>query len=145
MGAHISIPMYQRTIPQRYRLVAQRCRSCGSIQFPPKGVCGHCSRSFEFDDVTLGGRGTVDAITLIHPAGAPPEFATQSAMRGRYAVAIITLEEGPKIAAQLTNATHVRIGMPVEAVFRRIYVDEGVIRYGLKFRPLNRDVQGAPT
>lgn len=141
MGAHISIPLYQRSIPQRYRLVAQRCCSCGGIQFPPKGVCGHCSRSFDFEEVALSGRGTVYAFTTIHPAGAPPEFATQSAMRGEYPVAIIALEEGPRLAAQLTNVEKARIGMRVEAVLRRIYVDEGVIRYGLKFQPLSRDAQ----
>jgi len=28
------------------------------------------------------------------------------------------------------------VGTNVEAVFRRIYEDDGVIRYGIKFRPL---------
>ena len=141
MGAHISVPMYQRSIPQRYRLVAQRCCKCGGIQFPPEGVCGRCSESTDFEDVALSGEGTVYAFTVIHPAGAPPEFATQSAMRGEYPVAIIALREGPRIAAQLTYASPVRIGMKVRAVFRRIYVDEHVVRYGLKFQALDHDAR----
>lgn len=46
------------------------------------------------------------------------------------------LEEGPRIVAQLVdcNLEMLKIGVPVELVFRKIYEDEGVVRYGFKFR-----------
>jgi uncharacterized OB-fold protein len=37
--AHVSVPMYWRTIPQRYKMMGQKCKKCGSVNFPPKGVC----------------------------------------------------------------------------------------------------------
>ena len=58
-----------------------------------------------------------------------------------YVIALVALEEGPLVAAQLTDvAVHeVKIGMPVEATTRRLGVsgsgDEGLVLYGYKFRP----------
>ncbi|WP_027718210.1 Zn-ribbon domain-containing OB-fold protein [Desulfovirgula thermocuniculi] len=138
MGAHISIPMYQRAIPQRYRLVGQKCVKCGKVNFPPKAVCKYCLSSAEFAPVKLSGRGTVYSYTVIAGGGAPPEFAEIARCKGRYPVALVQLEEGPVIIAQLVDVPEeeeIFIGMPVEAVFRKIYEEEGVIRYGIKFRP----------
>lgn len=137
MGAHISVPMYRRTVPQRYRLVGQRCLKCGGVNFPPKAVCGHCLAGAEFQDIQLSGKGTVYSHTVIAGGGAPPEFSEEARCRGSYPVALVKLEEGPRIIAQLVNSPEggVSTGMKVEAVFRRIYQEEGVIRYGFKFRP----------
>jgi hypothetical protein len=56
-----------------------------------------------------------------------------------YTVALVKLEEGPLVTAQLTdvNVGEVEIGMPVEMVTRKIRTqgDEGLIIYGYKFRP----------
>ena len=65
-------------------------------------------------------------------------------MTGLYAVAIIKLDEGPLVVAQLTDCKAAPesfyIGMPVQAVVRRLYEQEGFIRYSYKFRPiLNSD------
>ncbi|MEN6298439.1 MAG: OB-fold domain-containing protein, partial [Anaerolineaceae bacterium] len=55
-------------------------------------------------------------------------------------VALVKLEEGPIVTAQLTDLaeTPVEIGMPVEMVTRRLRQDgdeRGVVLYGYKFRP----------
>jgi len=56
-----------------------------------------------------------------------------------YTVALVELEEGPMITAQLTDVEvdEVEIGMPVEMVTRRMQEDgeDGLIVYGYKFRP----------
>jgi uncharacterized OB-fold protein len=56
-----------------------------------------------------------------------------------YTVALVKLEEGPLITAQLTDTEpdQVGIGQPVEMVTRKIREDgpEGLIVYGYKFRP----------
>jgi len=136
MGAHISIPMYQRAVAQRYRLVGQKCTKCGKINFPPKAVCKYCQVGSEFDNLQLSGKGTIYSQTVIAGGGAPPEFAEEAKCKGSYPVAIVELDEGPRIIAQLVNPPEegYSIGMPVEAVFRKIYEEEGVIRYGFKFR-----------
>ncbi|HHY95041.1 MAG TPA: Zn-ribbon domain-containing OB-fold protein [Firmicutes bacterium] len=136
MGAHVSVPMYQRTVPQRYRLQGLRCRHCGTVIFPPRAVCPAC-RGAELEPYPLSGRGKIYSFTVIQAGGAPPEFAAQAEALGSYAVALIDLEEGPRVIAQMTGCdpASLRLGIPVEAVFRRVYVQEDVIRYGYKFRP----------
>jgi uncharacterized OB-fold protein len=135
--AHVSIPMYWRTIPQRYKMVGLKCKKCGAVNFPPKGVCKYCNESSDFDEVKLSGRGTVHTFVLIGAGGAPPEFAEQEKAGGSYPVAIVELEEGPKVIGQIADADlkSVKIGMPVTTELRKVYSEEGVIRYGFKFVP----------
>jgi len=139
MGAHISIPLYQRAIPQRYRLEAGRCRGCGHINFPPKGVCAACRKSAEFEPVSLNGRGRVHTFTRVSAMGAPPEFLQYVERRGPYWVGIVELEEGPRVVAQLVvpDDRQPYIGQPVRMVLRRLYEEDGVIRYGYKFETLD--------
>jgi len=56
-------------------------------------------------------------------------------------VALIKLDEGPIVTAQLTDLgdEEVKIGMPVEMVTRRLRSDgdeRGMLVYGYKFRPV---------
>jgi len=139
--AHVSVPMYWRTIPQRYRMIGQKCKKCGAVSFPPKGVCKYCNASSEFEELQLSGKGRVHTFVLIGAGGAPPEFAEQEKAGGQYPVAIVELKEGPKVIGQIAevNPKDVKIDMPVKGELRRIYTEEGVIRYGFKFVP---DLEG---
>jgi uncharacterized OB-fold protein len=129
--------MYWRTIPQRYKMVGLKCKKCGVVNFPPKGVCKYCNESSEFDEVKLSGKGIVHTFVLIGAGGAPPEFAEQEKAGGSYPVAIVELEEGPKVIGQIADADlkSVKIGMQVSTELRKVYSEEGVIRYGFKFVP----------
>ena len=66
-------------------------------------------------------------------AQAPEGFAPP------YLMALVKLEEGPVIAAQLTDVEpeEIEIGMAVEMVTRRIreMSPQGYLVYGYKFRP----------
>ena len=57
-----------------------------------------------------------------------------------YTVALVKLEEGPMVTAQLTDVdeNEVNIGMKVEMVTRKLREEgnDGQIVYGYKFRPL---------
>ena len=63
-----------------------------------------------------------------------------------YVIAIVQLDEGPMVTAQLTDINHeaVAIGMRVEMVTRKLREEgsEGQIVYGYKFRPLLQDSIG---
>src|SRR5512136_484040 len=135
--AHVSVPMYWRTIPQRYKMVGQKCKKCGHVNFPPKGVCRYCSASSDFEEIKLSGLGKIHTFVLISAGGAPPEFADQEKAGGQYPVAIVELAEGPKVIGQVADVDpkEVKIGMSVTTELRRIYSEEGVIRYGFKFVP----------
>jgi hydroxymethylglutaryl-CoA synthase len=142
-GAYVSVPSWKRTIPQRHRLVAGRCRECGALAFPPSGACTDCGTLAEYEEVQLPGTGTVEAATEIGQGGAPPEFVEQQARSGAYVSAVVALD-GPREETVSTPAQvlavgdeSVDVGDRVEATIRRIYTQEGVTRYGVKLRLLD--------
>ncbi len=120
---------------QRYRLEGEVCEHCGAKIFPPRDICPHCHQPARKSH-TLSGRGEVYTFSTVQSA--PQGFERYAP----YTVALVKLEEGPMITAQLTDVApqDVKIGMPVEMVTRRIYAqnDESTITYGYKFRPVMR-------
>lgn len=139
-GAHVSLPSWQRTIPQRYRLEAGQCPSCDAVAFPPEGACPDCHERVTYDPVSLPRTGTVVAVTVIGQGGAPPEFADLQRRDGPFGVAIVEVPaagDRARFPVQLTDCDPeaVAVGDRVTATFRRIYEAEGVTRYGLKFTP----------
>jgi uncharacterized OB-fold protein len=129
----MSVPRSWRLQQQRYRLVGEICEKCNSYIFPPRDVCPECEAPAK-TPFTFSGRGEVYSYsTVYHPPQGFEEFAP-------YTVALVQLEEGPMLTAQLTDvdADDVHIGMPVEMVTRKIQScgEEGAIIYGYKFRPV---------
>jgi hypothetical protein len=127
------IARHWRLKAQRYRLVGEMCPKCGAKMFPPRDVCTECADHSPQPHFQFSGRGEVYSYTTVHN---PPEGYQEMAP---YTVALIKLEEGPLITAQLTDVANeeVRIGMPVEMVTRKLKAqgEEGLIVYGYKFRP----------
>jgi uncharacterized OB-fold protein len=117
---------------QRYRLVGERCERCGTFIFPPRDVCPECEAPAK-TPFAFSGRGEVYSYSTLYN---PPAGFERTAP---YTVALVRLEEGPLVTAQLTDVEpeKVAIGMPVEMVTRRIREDgeDGAIVYGYKFRP----------
>lgn len=137
-GANVSLPNWRRSLDQRYRLVAGRCPECGAVSFPPDGACQSCHARVDFERFEASQRGTILALTTIGQGGAPPEFAEQQQRDGAYGVAIVELGDGRdaiQLPGQLTDADldDASVGDEVRATIRRIYVQEGIPRYGVKF------------
>jgi hypothetical protein len=84
----------------------------------------------------LAGKGTIWSYTVMYSV--PGGFDDQKP----YAVALVRLDDGPMVTAQLTDVNNdsISIGMRVEMVTRKLREDgdEGQIIYGYKFRPLLR-------
>lgn len=129
----MSLASSWRTRKQRLNLVGEVCPHCGAKLFPPRDVCPECSgpakTPFQFS-----GRGEVYSYSTMYTAPQGYEQDTP------YVVALIRLDEGPMVTAQLTDLadTPVAVGMPVEMVTRRIREDgdDGLITYSYKFRPV---------
>ncbi|MHB8606534.1 MAG: Zn-ribbon domain-containing OB-fold protein [Thermoplasmatota archaeon] len=135
MGAFVSPQEYARDAAARYGLVGKRCRACGRVAFPPRGSCVACAGT-AFEDAPLSGRGTVYSATAIGKGGGPSEFALEQALLGAYVSGVVELEEGPRIAARLADVEAAPpIGTLLEATLRRIFEQQGVVRYGTKFAP----------
>jgi hydroxymethylglutaryl-CoA synthase len=136
-AAYVSVPSWQRSIPQRHRLVAGKCPDCGALVFPPEGACSGCHDLVEYEPIELWGTGIVETVTNIGRGGAPPEFADQQARSGAFGVAIIRFEKDDDTSVSLPGqlVDEATIGNQVRPVIRRIYTQEGVTRYGAKFVP----------
>jgi uncharacterized OB-fold protein len=98
------------------RLVVQRCRACGRLQYPPDVCCLQCQSS-DFDHVEVSGRGTLYSYAVVER---PFHLGFVDSLP--YTVALVELEEraGLLIATNLVGVAPgvtVKIGMPVEVVF----------------------------
>ncbi|MBK8984477.1 MAG: Zn-ribbon domain-containing OB-fold protein [Chloroflexi bacterium] len=128
----MEVSRHWRLQAQRYQLVGETCDSCGVKLFPPRDVCLVCEEPAQ-ELYTFTGLGEIYSYTTIYDAPAGFEH------NAPYMVALIKLEEGPMITAQLTDMApgEAEIGMPVEMVTRKLRSDgdEGMIVYGYKFRP----------
>ena len=141
MTSYVTLPTYTVSIPRRYQLIGNKCKKCGAIIFPPRFVCPECG-SNELEDYQLRGKGKIYTYTVVARPGGPGEFDEQQTLDGDYGVAVVQLEEGPLVVTQLTDMDpdpqKIEIGMEVESVLKRLYEQEGVVRYCYKFRPVSK-------
>lgn len=120
-----------RNYSDRYKLNGYKCTKCEKTHFERKGLC-ECG-NLDFSEIELSGKGKISAFTQINSG--PEVFENKTP----YCVAVIDLEEGARITAQIVDCEYkeLKIGMEVEAVFRKFYAsgEKGVIHYGTKFVP----------
>lgn len=121
-----------RRIPERYRLVGSACETCKTNFFPLRKLCPNCRRKGKMTAKQFSGKGKIYSFTQV--SSGPAGFELEAP----YVLAIIELEEGPRLTAQIVGVSEkeVKIGDCVEMIFRRIAEDspEGLIHYGYKFR-----------
>ena len=131
----MEIPRHWRLKKQRYGLVGEVCPHCDVKIFPPRDVCPECGGEAK-TPFQFSGRGEVYSFTTM--TSAPSGFEEYLP----YVVALVKLEEGPVLTAQLTDLDphgEVTIGMPVEMVTRKMrsdHGDDGILLYSYKFRPI---------
>ena len=130
----MEIPRHWRLKNQRYKLVGEVCPHCEAKLFPPRDICPECGQEAK-TQYAFSGRGEVYSFTTVYDA--PAGFEENAP----YTVALIKLQEGPLVTAQLTDLGDqpVAIGTPVEMVTRRLRSDgdeRGMLVYGYKFRPV---------
>jgi uncharacterized protein len=125
--ADMSVPQRQRPWPainsdteyfwegvRLGELRVQRCESCAALTHPPRPRCPHCG-SFDLGYQVVPGTGTVYSWVVFRHPLAPPYTEP-------YAVALVELETGNRIVAQLTGLPlgEIRIGLPVTAEFTEV-------------------------
>ena len=98
------------------QLLLQNCRRCGNIWHPPTPICPQCqAKNYEWRPAS--GRGEVYSFTIVHHAA-----HVAVADRTPYLVALVTLEEGPRVVSNILNCPMeaVEVGMPVTLTFQEI-------------------------
>ncbi len=96
----------------------QRCNDCGTIYFPPRPFCPNClSKSVEV--FAASGNATLYSYVINerpHPA-----------FEGPYSIAVVQLEEGPRMMTNLVNVAQTPealvLDMPLQVVFEVINDD----------------------
>ncbi|HLC96823.1 MAG TPA: OB-fold domain-containing protein [Candidatus Nanoarchaeia archaeon] len=116
----ISIPYAWRN--NRSALAGSFCNACKLTWYPSSKACPACRNST--NPVELSGKGTIVSITTVHESSMP------------FMLAIIKLDEGPQVTAQIVDTPAAAIGSKVVACLRRMQSDgaQGIIQYGIKFR-----------
>lgn len=129
----MEIARHWRLKGPRYRLEGEHCNDCDSNIFPPRDVCPHCGGVKCQGIVNFSGKGEIYSYTTVY------EAPTGYEANAPYTVALVKLDEGPMITAQLTDLdSEPQIGMPVEMVIRKMRDDgdeRGMIIYSYKFKP----------
>jgi 3-hydroxy-3-methylglutaryl CoA synthase len=124
----LSATIHFREREEDVALKGQRCNRCGGLQFPLQRVCERCFAKDDFERVRLADRtGKVVTYTFdfFFPTPEPPTIVT------------ITDVDGARVHLQLVDVRpeDVKIGMPVELVFRRIHQVGGRPNYYWKGVP----------
>jgi len=121
---------YWRIRDRYYRLLGNRCKSCGAEYFPPVYSCRKCG-SESLGDVEMPKTGKILTYTrLFEPL---PGFEDQIPL----VLAIVELKNGVRVLAQVVDAAEdsVKTGTAVRAVVRKVQADgeSGQFLYGYKF------------
>lgn len=110
---------------REHRLLLQRCAACGHVAFPPAPLCPRC-RGTELGWMEAAGRGRVWSWTVFHKS-----YFAGYAEDIPYAVAIVELEEGPRLWTHVVGDDQLRVGLPVEVIYDDVTEDVTLV----KFRP----------
>jgi uncharacterized OB-fold protein len=91
----------------------QRCRTCGELNWFPRGMCVNCS-SDDLEWITLSGRAIVYSFSIV---SRPPN----DSFPPRYVLALVDLDEGPRMLTHLVDIEPeaVEIGLAVAVSFDR--------------------------
>ncbi|WP_208026899.1 Zn-ribbon domain-containing OB-fold protein [Rhabdothermincola sediminis] len=109
------------------KLLLRSCNRCGAVHYYPRPFCPSCW-SEDVTWVEASGRGTVYTYSTVYRNDLPP-FNEQLP----YVVAIVELEEGPRMMTRLvdTDGVELAVGMPVIADFTALTDDVSIV----VFRP----------
>ncbi len=131
-------PAYDRPLPEptevtqpfwdglkAHKLVLQHSKKGKCAVYYPRSVSPYGPK----DELTwreCSGRGTVYSFTVARRPTAP-----QWADAGDYVIAIVEIEEGARITANIVNCEPdvVRIGMPVRAVYRDVTPEVTLLQF----------------
>ncbi len=115
-------------------LYGVRCKKCGTAQISPIGqavrVCANCQARDQFEDYKFSDK-----------KGKIFTFATdqlQATLNPPGVNGVIDFDDGGRLICELTDyeLDKVKVGMPVEMTFRKMYTNRGIHNYFWKAKPV---------
>lgn len=134
-GAYVSRAQYEEAATSRLSLLGQS--AADNTVWPPRYT--HVVDGTPTTTHRLKRTGTVQSWTTLSAAGAPSEFSLRAPLLGGVSTVFLKLDDGPK-GVFLTvddESPDLTMDARMELVFRRLYAQEGFIRYGLKARSID--------
>jgi len=124
-----SLPRSWRERKSLISFYGSKCRRCGTLQFLPERICYDCRAKDEFDPVRLSDKkGTVFTFVkdFLYSNIDPPTV-----------MGVYELEDDCRLYLQMTDCDpdKVKVGMPVEFTFRKIFDASGIHNYFWKATP----------
>lgn len=134
-GAYVSQSQYSEGSSARLTLAAQAFG--GTTVWPPRQLDASGAR-LPSPNGQLDAKATVESWTKLSAAGAPSEFSLRAPILGGIQTLLVRFKEGPRGVFLVCDDVEYApaIGDSVQFAVRRIYAQEGFIRYGLKALPL---------
>lgn len=113
---------------KKHTMEVQRCKDCGFYRWPPATVCANCL-SMNLEWTRVSGKGKVFTFVIFHQRY-HPGFAEDIP----YPVAIVELEEGPRMVSNIVGCKNeeIKCDMPVEVVYEDVTPEFSLP----KFKPL---------
>jgi uncharacterized protein len=88
---------------QQGELRLQKCNACQQVQFYPRIMCSHCQHQ-SLDWVVASGGGEIASFTVVRRG-------VSDAYPAPYIVALIDLEEGPRMMSHIVGADPVSVAI----------------------------------
>jgi len=130
-GAYVSQQQYEEGAAARLKLMSQKVN--GELIWPPRQMDGK-GNTMPQASTPLQDNATIESWTKLAAAGAPSEFSIRAPLLGGITTVFVRFEQGPRGVFLLVDDedNDPKIGDQVQFAIRRIYAQEGYIRYGLK-------------
>ena len=126
-------PKIWREKRERYLALGTKCLDCNKTSFPLMKKCSECD-SDNTTEYKLAETGKVIFFTQVTLA------AKEMISHSPYTLGIIELDDGIRVTGQIIDCKYETLqeDMKVRMVFRILSRDndEGLIRYGFKFKPV---------
>jgi 3-hydroxy-3-methylglutaryl CoA synthase len=108
-----------------------KCKLCGTVQYPPQRICANCQAKDNFEDYKLSdkkGQIFTYAADYLTSSKDPPAL-----------IGVVDFEGGGRVMCEITECepSEIKIGMPVEMCFRKLGQRGGVHNYFWKARPIS--------
>lgn len=125
-----SAPALFRERDKNLRFYGAKCRNCGTTQYPPQRVCTKCGGKDNFEKVRLSDKkATLFTYSMDYIAGT---------VDVPLVITVLNFDGGGRALLTMTDrdVSEIKVGMPLEMSFRKLYEAGGIHNYYWKCIPV---------